>query len=146
MSPEQLFDSVVQATGYRDMTPVSQRGFAQGTVRGEFLSKFASQEHRTETHTSILQALYLMNGRFVADVTSAERSELLAAVADSPFLDPAGKIETLYLATLSRRPRPEEAEKVLKYVTAGGAKKDPNAALGDVFWALLNSPEFILNH
>jgi hypothetical protein len=146
MSPEQLFDSVMQATGYRDATPISQRGFAQGTPRGEFLAKFASQENRTETQTTILQALYLMNGNFVAGVTSVERSELLAAVADSPFLDPAGQVETLYLATLSRRPRPDEAEKLLKYVNGGGAKKDPKTALGDVFWALLNSPEFILNH
>ncbi len=87
-----------------------------------------------------------MNGQFTADVTSLQRSELLAAVADSPFLDDAGKVETLFLAALSRRPHPEEAAKLVEYVQRGGARKDARAALGDVFWALLNSPEFILNH
>jgi hypothetical protein len=146
LSPEQLFDSVMQATGYRDGTPVNQRALVAGGPRGDFLAKFASQESRTETHTSILQALYLMNGQFITNVTSPQRSELLAAVADSPFLDPAQKVETLFLATLSRKPRSDESERMVKYVNGGGAKKDPKVALGDVFWALLNSPEFILNH
>jgi hypothetical protein len=32
------------------------------------------------------------------------------------------------------------------YVRAGGVRGDARAALGDVFWVLLNSPEFLLNH
>ena len=87
-----------------------------------------------------------MNGRFVADATSLERSTTLAAVADAPFLDTAGRIETLFLAALSRPPRPEEASRFLAYVNGGGARNNQRAALADVFWVLLNSPEFILNH
>lgn len=146
LTPEQLFDSVARATGFPDATPVVQRAVTDGTVRSEFLTKFAAQERPAEAQTSILQALFLMNGRFVADVTSPQRGELLAAVAEAPFLSTAGRVETLYLATLSRRPRAEESERLVKYVESGGAKKDAKAALGDVLWALLNSSEFILNH
>jgi hypothetical protein len=39
-----------------------------------------------------------------------------------------------------------ESEQLVKYVEAGGAAGDPKKALADVFWALLNSPEFIFNH
>ena len=30
--------------------------------------------------------------------------------------------------------------------SAGGTTDDPHAALGDTFWALLNSSEFLMNH
>ena len=35
---------------------------------------------------------------------------------------------------------------MVQYVQSGGPKKDPKRALADVFWALLNSGEFLLNH
>ena len=67
----------------------------------------------------------------------------LSAVADAPFLTTAGRIEALYLATLSRAPRPEELNRLVRYVEAGGAG---GRALADVFWALLNGIEFRTNH
>ena len=62
---------------------------------------------------------------------------------DSPFLDTKGRIETLYLATLSRTPRPEELKRVLEFLDQAGSQEE---GLADVFWALLNSAEFKLNH
>ena len=53
-----------------------------------------------------------MNGRFVNDQTSLDRSQFLAGVIDAPFLDTAGKVEALFLATLSRKPTPAEAREV----------------------------------
>ncbi|HEX5269478.1 MAG TPA: DUF1549 and DUF1553 domain-containing protein [Gemmataceae bacterium] len=147
MTAEQLFDSLSAATGYSEPrfqdSPFVFRG---NTPRTEFLTKFASQDKKTETTTSILQALSLMNGKLVADATNVERSITLAGVADAPFLDSAGKVETLFLATLSREPKPSEREALVKYVEGGGARKDKKKALADVFWALLNSSEFMLNH
>lgn len=146
MTPDQLFDSLSLATGFREQRQPNQPfAFATGP-RSEFATRFALQDKRTESQTSILQALALMNGRFVADATSLERSETLAAIADAPFLDTTGRIEALYLSSLSRRPRLEERERLVKYVNEGGPKKNPRAALGDVFWALLNSSEFLFNH
>jgi hypothetical protein len=172
LTPEQLFDSLVQATGYTDQRD-PRRAFILNDMspRSQFLDKFANRNDKpTEPQTSIIQALALMNGKFMSDVTSVDRSETLAAIADAPFLDTAGRIEALYLATLSRKPRPEESARLVAYVDAGGVKadfteavtelvqglvkgqapaqkaKDSDRALADVFWALLNSSEFILNH
>ena len=123
-------------------------GFAaRRLVRAEFLEKFGHQDEKpTEAQTSILQALALMNGRLVAGATHIEGGATLSAVAEAPFLDTAGRVETLFLATLSRRPKPEEAARLVAYVEKGGPTGDCRRALSDVFWALLNSPEFLLNH
>jgi hypothetical protein len=146
MTPEQLFDSLAQATGYQEQQPVGNQRFVvfggQNNARAEFVQLFASQDKKTETHTSILQALALMNGKFISDATSLEKSRTLAAIVDAPFSN-GQRIETLYLAALGRLPRPEESSRLLNYVNGG---RDYRSALADVFWVLLNSSEFIFNH
>jgi hypothetical protein len=164
LTPEQLFDSVAEAVYYprEGANPNPLPVFVIGpnnSPREEFRTKFAHGTDRpTEAATSILQALTLMNGRMVGDATSLERSELFAAVYDSPFMDTKERIGTLYLATLTREPKPKELERLVRYVEDGGAyagekaatpeekEKRYKQALADVFWALLNSGEFYLNH
>lgn len=150
MTAEQLFDSLSMATGYRDAAPPQQDRIAAvlalNTPRAEFLSRFESKDKRTEKQTSILQALALMNGKLIADATSVERSMTLAAVADVPFMSNAERVDTLFLATLSRMPRQQERDRLVAYVERGGSVGDERKALADVFWTLLNSSEFILNH
>jgi hypothetical protein len=146
LSSEQFFDSIAAAIGYQEAAPRNVRGFIpeDNSPRGQFMTKFANHTDKaTEHQTSILQALALMNGKFVADATSLDRSETLAAVADAPFLDAPERLETLYLATLSRRPNERELSRLKKYLES---EKDQRTALADVFWALLNSGEFFLNH
>jgi predicted amino acid racemase len=70
ISGEQLFDSLSIATGYHDGSTMRDRQFFG--VRREFITKFGSTEKLTEKQTSILQALTLMNGRFVNDQTSLD--------------------------------------------------------------------------
>jgi hypothetical protein len=147
LTAEQLYDSLAQAIGLApdELGPERFAG-ARGLPRGEFLEAFSGNDEKpTEAQMSILQALVLMNGRLVAGATHLETGRMLTAVAEAPFLDRAGRIETLFLATLSRRPRPEEAACTMAHLNreAGG---DPRKALSDIFWALLNSPEFLLNH
>ena len=149
LSPEQIFDSLAQATGY--VPTAADRQLAvpgrPNSPRNEFLELFRDESSRpTQQRTTILQALALMNGSFVAEATSLDRSRTLAAVADFPALGTADRIEALYLASLGRRPRPKEKTRLVAYVDGGGASKDSRQALADVFWALLNSSEFLLNH
>jgi hypothetical protein len=147
LTPEQLFDSLVQATGYQEEdNPGGFLGLGND-LRQRFLEKFANhRDQPTETATTILHALALMNGKFTADATDLANSETLAAVIDAPFLDTTGRIETLFLATLSRTPRPEEMTRLLQFVRTKEDAEDSPEALADVFWALLNSSEFVLNH
>jgi hypothetical protein len=70
---------------------------------------------------------------------------VFAAIADAPYLDTHGRIEMLYLTALSRRPEESEFKQLSDCVVAA-AKSNQSAALADVFWSLLNSAEFVLNH
>ncbi len=56
---------------------------------------------------------------------------------------PEQVIETLYVRCLSRKPSPEEMAKLTAVVKAAA---NPQAGLEDVFWAVLNSREFMFNH
>jgi hypothetical protein len=149
LSAEQLFDSLALATGYRDPVPLAARpafGWESESPRGQFIAKFGGGSRRTDQQASILQALALMNGKWLARQTDPAHGEMLRAGADAPFLDDKGRLETLYLATLSRRPRPEELRRLLANLERGESANDRHKALADVFWTLLNSNEFLLNH
>jgi hypothetical protein len=153
LTAEQIFDSLAMATGYRDSGGgddlLSNIFGGQRSARSEFLTRFANQPERpTEAQTSILQALSLMNGKVMAAATSLEISETLAAVAESPFVSTEERIETLYLATLSRKPEAKEIRRTVQFINDAGKRRkgSDKEALADVFWALLNSPEFIVNH
>jgi hypothetical protein len=148
MAPEQLFDSLAMATEYGGgETGGRADGFfvAPQSARAQFLAKFVAQEQKTEHQTSILQALYLMNSEFIADQIDLRKNRTLATLAEQRT-STARKIESLYLVALSRKPLPAESKRFAEYVDKGGPAGDAQKALVDVFWVLLNSPEFILNH
>jgi hypothetical protein len=56
---------------------------------------------------------------------------------------PDEAIETLYLATLSRRPTANETRLMSDYV---GKRATREQGYAGVLWILLNSGEFVLNH
>jgi hypothetical protein len=147
LSPEQLFDSVSEAIGYKDYGSTdNNRGFNQfgvNTPRALFLSKFATSAKRGETETSILQALFMMNSDFMAKATRLDGNDTLKYIANSS-IKPAKRIEQLYLITLSRVPRAEESARLIKYVEKGGKTGDSKKAFEDILWALLNSAEFMM--
>jgi hypothetical protein len=135
LTAEQLFDSLAEAIRYRaPRQPVFAR----------FLADFANASERAvDTQSSIPQALAMMNGELVAGATSLSRSRTLTALLDLPLLDTSGRVEALYLATLSRPPRADERKRMLAFIARAGTEAE---ALADVFWVLLNSAEFKLNH
>ena len=123
MSPRQLYDSLVQATGLRREPERPLVRSAATRPRPDFLEAFAGQDEKpTERQTSILQALTLMNGRLMADATEPRaRGATLPAVADAYFLDTPGKVEALYLAR-SDAPAdgPRSSTRLVAYVERGG--------------------------
>jgi hypothetical protein len=138
LTGEQLFDSLVLATGFRE-------GGGRGSPRDQFLTRFALGGKPAEPETSIPQALALINGRFIADATTLDTSPTLLAVCETPGMTTAERVEALYLAALGRKPTEKERERMVKHVTGAGTDR-PAERLGDVFWVLLNSAEFRLNH
>jgi hypothetical protein len=134
LTGEQFFDSLALATGYRDEQD-------KGTARRQFLTRFALAG-AGEPETSVQQALTLLNGRFVAWATDPDACPTLIAATQTPGLTLGQRIEALYLATLSRPPSAAERERLEGHVKAGREAE----RLADVFWMLLNTAEFRMNH
>lgn len=148
LSPEQFFDSLAEAVGfyqpYRRENPFV---VDDNSPRGRFIELFRSDAESSVDHrTTILQALAMMNGEFVAEATSLQDSRTLRAVTEFPLMSLEERLETLFLAALARRPATEELDVFLDYVRQRTNDEARAAALADVFWALLNSSEFLLNH
>ncbi len=148
LSGEQLFDSLGEATGY--VPPGENTGdyilAAASTPRAKFLAKFqARPDQPIDAPASIQQALFLMNGAYATEAASAEKSRTLAAIAAAPG-SVAEQVEQLFLVVLSRKPTAAESKRMVEFVESGGPAKDRKSALADVFWALLNSTEFAVNH
>jgi hypothetical protein len=145
LSGEQFFDNLALSTGYRESP--DDRGFARerATVRTQFLEQFAPRGKLSDPETSILQALTLMNGKFVNEATTLAKIPTLTAICEMPAATTEQRIESLYLMTFSRKPTSEELSKLMSYVSRNGTG-EVNRRLSDVFWMLLNSAEFRLNH
>jgi hypothetical protein len=138
LTGEQLFDSLALATGYRDEQD-------KGAARQLFLTRFALAGSVNEPETSVQQALTLLNGRFVAWATDPEKCPTLIAVSQTPGMSLGQRIEALYLATLSRQPSAKELARLEKHVRKARSGREAER-LADIFWMLLNTAEFRMNH
>src|SRR5262249_49751664 len=105
LSPEQLLDSVILATGYRPKHAADAGPYGTDTPQAEFLTAFDDRGGRpTDMQASIQQALVMMNSKFIEQVTAPETCTTLAAVlAGKEPKRTARRVEELYLVTLSRR-------------------------------------------
>lgn len=138
MTADQFYDSLALAALFDDEAD-------RGQSRRMLVSRFALAGPIGEPETSVQQALTLLNGRFVGQTTDTRRSPLLVAVTKTPHLATRERIETLYVATLSRLPTGDERQRLASYVAEGAADEEPER-LADVLWMLLNCAEFRLNH
>jgi hypothetical protein len=89
---------------------------------------------------ALSQALHLINGETTTGKIAEGRvvERLLAEVGK-----PAAVDEMLYLRCLARAPTSAEAERIASKLDAA---PDRMKTLQDLFWALLNSNEFLFNH
>jgi hypothetical protein len=158
LTPEQIYDSVVVATTApisdkrkELMQPGNPNQFFNPnqlqSPRQQFLQKFTNQDRRHEPQTSILQALFMMNGGFMAERTNAKKNEDLQ-VLSNPDIEGGheSRIRSMYRMVLSRPPREDEIQRLAPYLERGGATGNLRDAVSDIFWALLNSSEFLHNH
>ena len=150
MTADQLYDCIAVATQNEAMIAGS---LADGSLsridnraRSEFITQFqAPPGQRTDYHAGIPQALTLLHGQIIDGATDLGSSGLLKSLA-APFFTDQQRIETLFLATLSRQPTSEERQQMLEYVQAADDSTAKMQAMGDVLWALLNSAEFTFIH
>ena len=147
MQAEQMYDSLIVASNAHK----SGRGGwgAQEEQRRIWMQQFVvafendENDESTTFNGTIPQALMMMNSELMDKACSVERGSFLFESMSSPGNE-AQKIQELYLAALSRNPTKTEIGKVQKMLKSYGNQK--LMGYQDLFWALLNSNEFVFIH
>ena len=148
MSPEQLFDSLLTATSAHKAGAVDDGNRRRDAWLRQFIFAFANDEAEESTsfQGTIPQALMMMNGELMEEALSGKPGSFLSEVCEhASHLARADSymVDSIYLAALSRRPTARELGQAREYLHNF---PDSLEVLQDLFWALLNSNEFILIH
>ena len=148
LTADQLYDSVNRVLNRRGQGMMPGANIQSPLLdpqRQAFIAKLSDGTRSPlDYQAGVLQALTLLNGADLAEATDPARSPLLGAL-EAPFLGEDERLQTLFLATLSR-PASDEELAVAKNQLARRSESDKAKAWSDVLWALLNTAEFALNH
>jgi hypothetical protein len=151
---EVMLDAIAQATGVPDSFegyPVGLRAVQvpDPAVKSYFLGLFGRSERITacacerNNEVTLPQLLHLTGGATIAQKLAAEdgrlRSWLKTKMSDAELVD------AIFLTSLSRVPRMEERELLLKTLQERGTASREEVCR-DIFWAILNTKEFAFNH
>lgn len=148
---EVLLDCISQVTGTKDKfagLPLGARAvqIADGNTSTYFLDTFGRAKRESACSCEVVrepnlsQALHLLNGETV------HRKIAEGGVVHhllNQGVEPAKIVEDLYLRCLSRLPTGAEVSQLMKVVLSVENRQE---GLNDLFWALLNSKEFVFNH
>ncbi|MEX2175572.1 MAG: DUF1549 and DUF1553 domain-containing protein [Pirellulaceae bacterium] len=151
ISAEMMLDCIVQVTSVSDKfqgLPLGSRAvqIANGSTSNYFLTTFGRAPRDTvcaceaKTEPTLSQALHMLNG---SSIHGKIQQGGLVKTWLAEKQAPPQVIERLYVRCLSRQPMPEEMQRLLAVVEQAA---NPQAGLEDVFWAVLNSREFMFNH
>ncbi|QDT03558.1 hypothetical protein K227x_19420 [Rubripirellula lacrimiformis] len=149
---ENLLDCICQVTQTPDKfrgLPLGARAvqIADGTTSNYFLTAFGRSPRTTvcdceaTTDPSLSQALHLINGNSVHDKIT--RSKIIEKWINEEKLSPEAAIDRIYVTCLSRAATADEKTELLASITD---EADQVVVLQDIFWAVLNSREFVFNH
>jgi len=148
---EILLDAISQVTQTKNKfkgLPLGARAvqIADGSVSSYFLTTFGRASRKTvcscevKTEPNLSQALHLLNG----ETTNKKiRQGKVVPTLLKRLEEPRAVLDQLYLSCLGRSPTPGEQEQLLAKVDAS---ENTEAVIEDVFWAILNSKEFVFNH
>jgi hypothetical protein len=108
---------------------------------------------------TVVQALLMMNGEDINNAINDKDSGTVAVILKRKGVTPRSAMHDLFLAALNRPPTEAEYKRFLSpdmyNLHKMNPRRDPKfyrrpnfwpAFYQDMFWALLNSNEFILNH
>ncbi|MDB4640871.1 DUF1549 and DUF1553 domain-containing protein [Pirellulaceae bacterium] len=147
---EILLDTISQVTETKNKfrgLPVGARAvqIADGNTSTYFLTAFGRAARETvcscevKMEPNLSQALHLLNGQTLQSKIAAGA---LIARRLKDKKAPEEIIDELYIRCFTRKPNVEEKKKLMDVV---GASENKQQMLEDVFWALLNSREFLFN-
>lgn len=153
MTAEQTYDSFLAATKAHQVGAVDWTQAERN--RQQWLQQFVVAFHTDENDETMAfegtvgNALSLMNGPLIDKALDTSSGSFLGEVVRQKSND-GDKIRLLCLATLSRVPSASELSTMKRLIrdashSRGGQPHSPEA-FQDLFWALLNSNEFVLIH
>jgi Protein of unknown function (DUF1549)/Protein of unknown function (DUF1553) len=145
MRAEELYQSLVVATQADRKGTLEQQENRRNDWMKQFVVAFGTDEG-DETSTfngSIPQSLMMFNGELIREATSLQPGSWLQRIANDKS-NVVDKVQHLFYAGLARKARPEELTAAKTLLQA--RKNDAGAMLQDMWWAVLNSNEFIINH
>src|ERR1019366_7103620 len=158
MSPEQMFDSLMVATQAKLGQNKDDKLAAKEKWLDKLVVNFGNDEGEEGSYTgTVVQALLLMNGQDINTAISDKNDGVVAAIVKAKGASPVSlpyAINEMYLHALSRPATPKEINDMKSpayFNFRPGAKTQPTTPAfwtnyyQDIFWALLNSNEFILN-
>ncbi|MCL4202574.1 MAG: DUF1549 domain-containing protein [Pirellulaceae bacterium] len=146
MQAEQLYESLLVATAADESRgSYEEQEEAKAQWLRQFVTAFGTDEgdESTTFNGSIPQVLMMFNSDLIKQAINTDTGTFLAQLADSPN-NAREKIDHLFLAGLSRRATANETGIAGKLYAARQA--DMKATLQDLWWAILNSNEFIFVH
>lgn len=151
---EVLLDTLAQVTN----TPNKFRGLplgsravniADGNTSTYFLTTFGRATRKTvcscevKMEPNLSQALHLLNGDSVHN--RIIRGRVINNMTNEK-MPPEEIVKSLYRKTLSRDPNEAEVSKLNHAIANAKDPKEKQVVLEDIFWALLNSKEYLFNH
>ncbi|MEC9097189.1 MAG: DUF1549 and DUF1553 domain-containing protein [Planctomycetota bacterium] len=151
MRAEVLLDAITQVTTTSNKFPGLPSGaravqIANGNTSTYFLTTFGRAKRETvcscevKMEPNLSQALHMLNGDTVnAKITQGG----LVATRLGEEVPQEKIIEEIYIRCMTRKPTEKELTNLMELV---GQEENKQQALEDVFWALLNSREFVFNH
>ena len=164
LSAEQFFYSLLQATDFERLQEVRMRGLnRQGgddrkamlrqleEMEREHLKKFlflldnGEMEEIEAFNGTVPQALMMINGDMVNDSASHEARGGFVNYVLEKWRGPIERMEYIYLNILSRLPTAKEKTYFRRYLERS-LYRNKDLAYEDLYWVLLNSAEFSLNH
>ena len=157
MRAEVLLDVLSEVTDTKEKfrgLPLGARAveIADGNTTDYFLRTFGRASRETvcscevKMEPNLSQALHLLNGNTVH--RKIEQSQLIAQMLNEKK-SPDQIVEDLYVRCFGRKPTSDELAAINADLPKDDDKnkaQDTKKVLDDVFWALLNSEEFMFNH
>jgi hypothetical protein len=145
MNAEQLYQSLAVATQANRKGSLEEQARRRDEWMRQFVVAFGTDEgdETTTFNGSIAQSLMMFNGELIKEATATESGSWLQGLAQQKS-SPNEKVQHLFLAGLARRPRSEELSIANQLLVA--RKNDIGGMLQDMWWAILNSNEFIFIH
>lgn len=139
LSAEQLYRSLLIATGHAPGKNGQVAGVSESELRRAFIAQFPDL-FPAEYNASLQQAMFLSNARFLDQLLKPEGNNLTARLLAIP--DPTQRVREAFAAIFGREPDRDEQRECANYLSS----RPPEAGLRQMLWALLSSAEFQLNH